>query len=314
MSNYLLLPECHASMLRAQILLLRKLKDHFLEESNSQTIQDLRTASGKLTEMLQYVENEVPRKLNTRLVEISRKIAKHLNRICILESSIELLDDFSARQKADSIAMELLRNVQNKELIKRRKKAERYLTKKFRQYEKFLAQLKGSRSLQLAKSNVLEARMKDFLAYSWNLTPEDQTLQDLSNRTKRLAYAVEIQQRISRTKQGRFLSRIGNLQKLLTEIYNLAVFQESVRRLRKDWNVPDLKLIPTSLAQLSKNILHEKSALYSQVYPLFAKIVAAFPSALRSVQAKPVGSASSIGKLPKSKSSMRHPLHFKRFA
>ncbi|MCI0604857.1 CHAD domain-containing protein [bacterium] len=308
MPKSVLLPQCDASLLRRQIHILQKLRDDFLNESDSEIAHDLRIASRRFTEMLRYVGKELLPIWNVRLTKLSREINKRLNRTRELETNIKLLNDFRERGKAHAIAAELLLSILNQRMIRVQRKAQQCLSsKRFEQYREFVSCLRGSHTLSPLHSDVLEMRMKDFLAFRWNIALDDKKLHDLRIRTKRLGYAIEIEEKISRSKHGRLLTRIRNLQELLGKIHDLFVFEEAVNSLRRDWDIPDLKLVPSTLAHLSDSIFEEKSSLYGSVYPLFARIVPALTSAFPPIGAKPVRPSCSINENPpKSHTRKRH--------
>jgi CHAD domain-containing protein len=317
MSNRFFVSERYAILLRRKIVQLQKLRDEFLCESKPETAHNLRMSCQSLTAALQYGENELPQKWGVRLTELTKRTGKRFKRICELERDIKLVDNFRASQQADHIAVELLLNLQKERLIKSRKKAKRCLSsKKFKQYKKFLSGLRGSRSESVPASDMLETRVTQFLAFSWNLAMNDKVLGELTRRVKRLRYALEIQQKMSGSKYGRLLGRIRNLQELLQQIQDLALFHESVSYLLNDWDLPDLKLVPSSLERLSSNILERKDVLSSRVYPLFARIVPILSSALHPGAAKPVRSSRNVeDTFPDlSKSSNDQQARVKKFA
>ena len=314
MSNAVLLPQRDANLLRRQILILQKLRDDFLKQYDDKTVHDLRVASRRFREMLRYIGKQLPAKWSSRLSKLSNDITARLSRNREIETNIRLLHDFHSRGKAHSIAVELLLNMQNQQLIKAQKIAEQCLsTKRFGQYKEFVTNLKGSRSLSPVCSDLLEMRIKEFLAYRWTVTPNDKKLHELRIRTKSLGYAIEIKEKISRIKHGRLLTRIRRLQELLGQVHDLFVFQKAVNRLSRDWNVPELKLVPSLLSQLSQNIFEEKSLLYVRVYPLFARIVPAITSSLPRIEAKPIRSSFSVTENPNKSHSPKRP-HTKKLA
>ena len=314
MSNAIILPECDANLLRRQILVLQKLRDDFLNQYHDKTVHDLRVASRRFTEMLRYIGKQLPAKWSPRLIKLSNNINARLSRTREIETNIRLLHDFHSRDKAHSIAVELLLNKQNEQLNKARKIAEQCLsTRRFGQYQEFVSNLKGSRSLSPVRSDLVEIRIKEFLAYPWTVTPNDKKLHELRIRARNLGYAIEIKQKISRTKQGLLLSRIRKLQELLGQVHDLFRFQKAVRRLSRDWNVPDLKLVPSLLSQLSQNIFEEKSSLFIRVYPLFARIVPVLTASLPPMSGMPVRSSFSLKENP-DKSHSRKRRRLKRLA
>jgi CHAD domain-containing protein len=295
MANSVLLPQCDASLLRRQILLLQKLRDEFLNETKSETVHELRVASRRFREMLRYVGKELPPKWLPQLTELCKEISKRLDRIRELETNGKLLNDFYVGGKAHAIAVELLLSGQNRRMIKAMRKAQQCLSnKRFERYKEFVSNLKGSLNLSPQHSDFLKAPTKEFLAFRWNIPLNDRRLHDLRTRTKKLRYAIEIQEKISRSKQGRLLAHIRKLQDLLGKIRDLIVFQEAVNRMRRGWEIRDLTLVPSSLAQLSENIFEEKNSLYGRVYPLFARIVPSLNFALHPPEPKAVRSSFSL--------------------
>ncbi len=295
MSHSFQLSQRDATLLRGQIVLLQKLRYDFLNNSSAETVHDLRVASDRFMEMLHYAGKALPSKWSTRLAKLLKVIVRRLSRTHELEANIQVLNDFHARGKADTLAVEVMLNRHNQEFIKSRRKARRCISsKRFRQFEKFVSNLKASRTLAPRHSDFLEIRINEFLKFSWNILPDDKRLHELEVRTKTLLYALEIQEKISRRKYGRLLTRIRNLHELLGKIHDLFVFHKAVRLLRRDWDNPDLKVITSSLTRLSENILLERSPLYGRVYPLFAKAVPPLTSAFQPAPAMPVRSSTSI--------------------
>jgi CHAD domain-containing protein len=263
-----------ANLLRNRMRNLLSLREEFLNNSQEETIHDLRVASRRAREVLDYLEPALPAKIQARLWELSRRITKSLGNARESEVNLSILNEWSKEQKIDPVATELLIHSQKIKRDKGHQKAKKRISQpKFRFLNKFLLNLKGSRIIPVTQSEMLSKRHLNFVSFQWDSLLDDENLHDLRIRTKKFRYAVEIHNRLHKLKLGRFIRRIRNLQDVLGRIHDLYVLQLAVEELIKEWDDPDLSIIPSALKFSRDIIVAEKEALYVQVYPRFSKIL-----------------------------------------
>jgi len=325
MSDFVYLPQQATNRLRRQIRLVQQLRSEFLNDSKHETARNLRVASRKLRSTLDYLGMAIPLKWSTRLGQLSKQISKRLGKTCESAANLKLLNNLCRLGKADPVAAEFFRNMQEKAITRRLTKSQGYLSRsKFKQYDEFLLRLKGSRALEPLHSNLAETRMKEFLGFTWGAALDEIRLRELRILTERLICAIEIQQTLSRKSPRRLLTRIRRLLEVLEQIQNFAAFQKALDRLRKDWNLPNFKLLPSKLERLNETLLMETISLNSRVYPLFSRIVPLLSSELFPIPRKPFRSSAGLhdglslpspdtqAKKPLQRGSHRH--HLKRLA
>lgn len=272
--EYVVLSLREARLLRERTSLLLRLHNELLDESNPDAIHDLRVASRRMREALDYLRNSLPDKWYSRLMSASKKITKSLGHLRETEENLKLLSDFRDNGKIDSISAEILIHAQKKTFKKgKQKSARRPLASKFSSFEKFIGHVRGSRVTLPTVSDVLEIRMQDFVSFTWSTTLSDEHLHDLRIRAKKLRYAIEIHEKVTGHKMGRVRSRLRKLQEILGHIHDLFVLSESVRQSKEEWNDPDSKLVSASLNETHDFVVSQKLALYPRVYPVYSKIV-----------------------------------------
>ncbi|HSE43067.1 MAG TPA: CHAD domain-containing protein [Acidobacteriota bacterium] len=272
------IPIVEANLLRNRIRNLLSLREEFLSNTQQETIHDLRVASRRAREVLDYLEPALPAKLHSRLWDLSRRITKSLGTARESEVNLSILNQWTEERKIDPVAAELLIHSQKLNQNKGYQKAKKRISQpKYRFLNKFLLNLKGSRTIPITQSEMLSKRHLNFVTFQWDRLLDDENLHDLRIRTKKFRYAVEIHNRIHKLKLGRFIRRIRNLQDVLGRIHDLYVLQVAAEELIREWDDSDLSIIPSALKFSRDIIVAEKEALYIQVYPRFSKILESAP-------------------------------------
>lgn len=275
MPGFILLPIKETNLLRTRLQNLIRLRAAYLRDPEEETIHDLRVASRRAREVLDYLQPLIPEKWYERLMWLSRRVTKSMGRLRETEVNIQLIGKWHKEQKIDPIAAELLLFSQRKEFERLNEKAKnRISSTMFVQMEKFLLKLHGHRVLQSMNSGVLQRRNQEFLGFSWDGVMDDERLHDLRIRTKTFRYAVEIYDRLHERNLGHFTRRVRNLQEVLGQIHDLYVLSELIRSFRNQWQpVSDLVLVPRALQGAFEVVVGEKQKLYPKVLPLYSRIL-----------------------------------------
>jgi len=274
--DYVLLSLREARLVRQRTSLLLRLHNELQDDTNPDAIHDLRVASRRMREVLDYLRNSLPEKWYNRLMNSSKKITKSLGHLRETEENLKLIGDFRDDGKIDSISAEILIHAQKKALKKGKQKSMRRVSEsKFSTFEKFFSRVRGSRITLPTVSDMLELRMQDFVSFTWSTTINDDHLHDLRIRAKKLRYAMEIHERVTGRRMGRLRSRLKKLQETLGHIHDLFVLSEFVRQAKEEWNDPDSKVVFASLHETYEFVLSQKLDLYPRVYPMYSKIVSA---------------------------------------
>src|SRR5262245_11444413 len=248
MPGIITIPVVEANILRARLRNLMSLREEFLGNPQEETIHDFRVASRRAREVLDFLEPTLPKKVHERLMNLARRVTKHLGTARENEVNLEMLNRWSEERKLDPIAVELLIHSQKMEFEAGFRKAKKRISsQKFDYIPKFLANLKGSRTLSATDSGILQRRHQDFLAFPWDAILDDERLHDLRIRTKKFRYSVEINNRVQKKRLGRFIRKIRNLQDVLGRIHDLYVLTEITGKLIEEWDDDSLKIIPSAL-------------------------------------------------------------------
>ncbi|MCI0616040.1 CHAD domain-containing protein [bacterium] len=278
MPGIIAIPVLEANILRSRLRNLMSLREEFLNNSQDETIHDFRVASRRAREVLDYLEPILPKKVHERLMDLARRVTKNLGTARESEVNLEILNRWGDERKLDPIAVELLIHSQKMKFNAGSRKAKKRISsRKFEYIPKFLANLRGSRTMQATDSGILQKRQQDFLGFPWDIILDDERLHDLRIRTKKFRYSVEINNRVHKKRLGRFIRKIRNLQDVLGKIHDLYVLTEITARMIEEWDDDSLKIIPSALRFSYDKITAEKHALYSLVYPRYSRILESSP-------------------------------------
>lgn len=278
MPGIITIPVVEANILRSRLRNLMTLREEFLGNPQDETIHDFRVASRRAREILDYLEPTLPEKIHERLMNLARRVTRHLGTARESEVNLEILNRWSDERKLDPIAVELLIHSQRMEFDAGLRKARKRISSaKFEYIPKFLANLRGSRTMPATDSGILQRRQQDFLGFPWDTILDDERLHDLRIRTKKFRYSVEINNRVHKQRLGRFIRKIRNLQDVLGRIHDLYVLTKITARMIEEWNDESLKIIPSALRFSYDKIAAEKHALYSLVYPRYSRILESSP-------------------------------------
>jgi CHAD domain-containing protein len=268
------IPVVEANLLRSRLRHLLSLREEFLINPQHETIHDLRVASRRIREVLDYLEPSLPPKVQTRLMNLSRRITKTLGTAREAEVNLAIVTELSDHRKIDPVAAELLLHNQRLRFEKGHQKARKRISnQRYRYFDKFLMSLKGTHAIPITESGVLHKRHLDFVSFPWDTVPDDERLHDLRIRTKKFRYAVEINNRIHKRRLGHFIRKIRNLQEVLGRIHDLYVLELATTKLIEEWDDSSLKIVPATLRFNHDIILTEKQSLYQLVYPRYSKIL-----------------------------------------
>jgi CHAD domain-containing protein len=274
MSALIFLPIKEANLLRSRLQNMLRLREVYLSHPGEETIHDLRVASRRAREVLDYLQPLLSEKWYERLMWMSRRVTKSMGRLRETEVNLQLLQDWHREKKIDPVAAELLIFFQKQEFEKfNRKGKDKIGSTIFVQMEKFLRKIHGNRSMPSMNSGVLDRRNQEFLSFSWEGVMDDERLHDLRIRTKTFRYAVEIYDRLHDRNLGRFTRRIRNLQDVLGRLHDLYVLVNLIGRHRDSWNETGLTLVPRALERAFEFVNAEKSSLYPRVLPLYTRVL-----------------------------------------
>ncbi len=278
MTEAVLLSIKETNLLRKRLRHMLELRSHFLQDPGPENVHDLRVASRRVREVLDYFQNSVPQDWYARLSRLAKRITKNLGSLREVDVNLAMIQDLRKENAIHPLSAELMIHLLNgqKELL-RIAAFKSIRSNKFGKYEEFLAQLKGSRNASDSSDDILCRRREDFWSFPIETEMDDELLHDLRIRTKKLRYAVEIYDHIHRRNLGRFLNTIRNLQETLGKIHDLFVFALKLDQEAQSWSDPQLTLIPTSLQELLAELITRKVRLYSRVRPLFERVIQSAP-------------------------------------
>ena len=266
------------NLLRSRLQKLLTLRTAYLQAPERETIHDLRVASRRSREVLDYIQPILPLKSYDRLMSLSRRVTRSLGRLRETEVNLDLLSAWHKDEKIAPVVAELLIFSQKHEFQRLNAKAQKRIqVREFSQIEKFLSSLHGSRSILSTDSGVLERRNQEFLSFSWEGVMDDERLHDLRIRTKKFRYAVEIYDRLHNRNLGRFTRKIRNLQEVLGQLHDLYVLAELVRLEKEKWEESRMTMIPAAFGAAYEFVLSEKSKFYPLVFPLYSRILEKSP-------------------------------------
>lgn len=278
MKEQIVLPLRHVSLLRRRIRTLSELHELMLSGKNGETIHDLRVSSRRMREVLDALKTCLPEEWYARLKKRTKSLTVELGRLRETEVNLKILESISEKGVAHPAILEILKHSLSGNLVKRRKRVQKkFSRKKLQSYHSFLKLLHGSRSATASDSSLMQIRMDNFVSFTWHVDLNDEQLHTLRNRTKKLRYALEIEQSFHSRRFGRFLRRIKNLQDLLGQLNDLYVFSQFVEAQLQVWKSNDLTVVPSGLQQILEILQKERHVLYPKVYPRYADIVASAP-------------------------------------
>ncbi len=221
LNKLIVVPIREANLLRSQAKRLLKHRKEFLTGHNPEALHDLRVASRRMREVLEYLQPSLPAKWQASLLNLGRTITKSLGKAREAEVNLKILGQLAKEQKLNPVAAEILMNRQSRHVTSTVRKARKRIShKKFSRYEKFLFQLKGSFSLNSGDSPLLLARREAFLGFVWESGMDDLRLHDMRIRTKKFRYSLEIYDRLHNRNLGHLLRRMKTLQDVLGSIHD----------------------------------------------------------------------------------------------
>ena len=277
-TDAVLLSVKEANLLRKRLRHMLQLRSRFLQDPGAETVHDLRVASRRVREVLDYFQNSIPQEWFEKLSRLAKRITRSLGSLREVDVNLAMIQDLRKENAIHPLSAELMIHLLNgqKNLL-HEAALQSIRTKKFGKYDKFLSLLKGSRNANPSSDDVLCRRREDFWSFPIETEMDDELLHDLRIRTKRFRYAVEIYDHIHRRNLGRFLNTIRNLQETLGRIHDLFVFALKLDQEAQSWSDPQLTLIPTSLQELLAELITRKVKLYSRVRPLYERVIESAP-------------------------------------
>jgi len=278
MTDAVLLSIKETNLLRKRLRHMLELRSHFLQDPGPEIVHDLRVASRRVREALDYFQNSIPQDWYTRLSRLAKRITRNLGSLREVDVNLAMIQDLSKENAIHPLSAELMIHLLNGQKQLLHEAAFKSIrSNKFGKYEKFLSELKGSRSAPGSSDDVLCRRREDFWSFPIETEMDDELLHDLRIRTKRFRYAVEIYDRIHKRNLGRFLNTVRNLQETLGKIHDLFVFALKLDQEAQSWSDPQLTLIPTSLQELLAELITRKVKLYTRVRPLYERVIESAP-------------------------------------
>jgi len=159
-----------ANLLRARIRLLLRLHERLLLQPDAKTVHDLRVASRRLREALDFLEPLLPAASFKKLRVRAREITKTLGTTRELEVNLKLLRSLLQQRTTDPAALEFLLYSQKKQLEKSQNKLFKSIPRNpYASFGKFMMRIKGSRARQPGSPDLLQKRIQDF--HQFNVGP-----------------------------------------------------------------------------------------------------------------------------------------------
>lgn len=274
MIEAVLLTVKEANLLRKRLRTTLELRSSFLQDPGPETVHDLRVASRRVREVMDYFQSSIPQDWYARLSRLAKRITRNLGSLREVDVNLAMVQDLRRENVIHPLSAELMIHLQNGQKNLLHEAAMKSIrSNKFGKYEEFLSQLKGSRTAHPSSDDVLCRRREDFWSFPIETEMDDELLHDLRIRTKKFRYAVEIYDHTHKRNLGRFLNTIRNLQETLGRIHDLFVFALKLDQEAQSWNDPQLTLIPSSLQELLAELITRKVKLYSRVRPLYERVI-----------------------------------------
>lgn len=271
----IVLPLREVNLLRNRIREIVNLSGPFLKGRNSETVHDLRVASRRLRELLEYLQAGLPEKWFQRSSRMAAKVTKALGSVRESEANLRILREWYGEKKNIGAALELM--IQNQRRIMKESRAlalKRISRKKFARFAKLLSQLKGSRTMASLPSKSVDVRLSEFVSFEFEPAIDDAALHELRIRSKKLRYALEIYNNLhSRDDLAFPIQSIRELQEVLGKIHDFAVLEAAVGEEKQGWDPVNFQTIPAALENLQNEISTEKQDLYSSVVPYYLRAV-----------------------------------------
>ena len=274
MADLIFLSVREANLLRKRLGDLLVLREKLLRHPDEETVHDLRVASRRAREVMDYLESALPESIYRRLRQPAKKITSSLGALRETEVNLALTHKLYEEGLIPALASELLVHSLNSRKRKLNARVNKQMKgRRFTPYKKFLARLKGARLAIPASQAVLQRRADDF--YSFVLPEElhDEELHELRIHTKKFRYALEIHNRLRNLKLGRFIVRVKRLQEMLGDIHDLFVFVNLIKEEALSWNEPSLSLIPEALHEAILVVTARKEKLFPRVKILHQKVL-----------------------------------------
>ncbi len=174
MSAPIVLSLREANLLRRRLHQVVGLRHALMAGKNSGTIHDLRVASRRLRELLDYLQFSLPPPTYQRLRKLTRTITKTLGRTRESEVNLAFIHEYAQLNLIDPAIIEVLIHSETRQLRQRSASVRKEMRRKgFEKYDAFLSRIKGSRTTVLSSSNLLAMRANDFLAFPWQSRMND---------------------------------------------------------------------------------------------------------------------------------------------
>jgi CHAD domain-containing protein len=248
-----------ANLLRARMRLVLRLHERLLLQPDAKTVHDLRVASRRLREALDFLEPLLPpaafKKVRTR----AREFTKNLGTTRELEVNLKLLRSLVQEKTTDPGALEFLLYSQKKQLEKSQSQLIKRISRNpYAIFGKFILRIKGSRAHDPGSPDLLEKRVLEFNAFDVGPQTSDERLHELRITTKKLRYSFEIYDRIFEKNLNSLVKDFKSFQDLLGEIHDLYVLHgltmDKIRKAQKR----NLRHIPSALRHVADRLQKEK--------------------------------------------------------
>ena len=292
MADFVVLSIREANLLRKRLNHLLELRGELLKNPDEETVHDLRVASRRAREVLDYLESALPPSAYQKLRSPAKGITSRLGELRETEVNLALTEKLQNEGLIQPIAAELLIHSLNNRKRKLQVRVNKQMRAgKFTAYKKFLGRLKGARLAIPASQEVLQRRADDFYGFSMPEDMQDEALHELRILTKKFRYALEIHNRLRNLRLGRFIFRMKALQELLGEIHDFFVFTNLIKKEAQKWNEPTLTLIPDALRSAIIVVTERKEKLYPRAKLLHQRVLQNSPDEIRPVPRKVVQAA-----------------------
>jgi CHAD domain-containing protein len=295
MADFVVLSIREANLLRKRLQDLLELRGELLKNPDEETVHDLRVASRRARELLDYLETALPQGAYQKLRAPAKKITSRLGELRETEVNLTLTEKLQNEGLIQPLAAELLIHSLNNRKRKLQLKVNQQMgAGKFAPYKKFLGKLKGARLAIPASQEVLQRRADDFYSFSLPEDMQDEALHELRILTKKFRYALEIHNRLRNLRLGRFILRMKGLQELLGQIHDLFVFTNLIKEEARKWNEPTLTLIPDALHSAIIVVTERKEKLYPRAKLLHQRVLQNSPDEIRPVPRKVIQAAEGL--------------------
>jgi CHAD domain-containing protein len=271
-----------ANLLRTRLQQLLRLRSVLLTQPGPETVHDLRVASRRLREVLDYLQPSLPPDFHRRSRKLAKRVTRTLGSLRETEVNISLLQQSLAAAEVPVLAAEVMLGSLESDRRKLEKRALKEMARaKFRRYEAALNSIAASRLMPPTPGRIVLNRRDDLLQFMLPVAAGDEQLHGLRILTKKFRYAVEIYD----SNLGRFLNRIKSLQDLLGAIHDWFILQVRVQREWEAWHTtPGVSRIPEALGQAVEGIRAHKLSLQPRVPSLYLRVTGTIPPVIRNLQ------------------------------